>query len=116
MVFGIALAQIGLDHAPIFEHLGRRSLDQRAAEIENEGAGADADNDLHDVFDEAAISVDWFVMATWHTDESLASALYFSLMDAWPDADELPDAAEAAIILGVEEPWTADVRRPIRKN
>lgn len=66
---------------------------------------------VHDVFDEAAIAVDRFVMSTWHADDSLASALYFSLTDAYPDEDEFPDAAEAAIVLAVEEPWIEDVRR-----
>jgi len=50
-------------------------------------------------------------MSTWHADESLADALYFSLTDAWPDEDESPDAGEAAIVLAVEEPWIAEVRR-----
>jgi hypothetical protein len=40
----------------------------------------------------------------------LAGALYLSLV-AWPDTDEFPDAADAAIVLAVEAPWIAEVRR-----
>ena len=50
-------------------------------------------------------------MSTSHADDSLAEAVYFSLTVAWPDEDEFPDGAEAAIVLAVEEPWIAEVRR-----
>jgi hypothetical protein len=66
---------------------------------------------VHDLFDEVAIAVDRFVMSTWHTDESLADALYFSLTNTLLDEDEFPNAAEAAVVLAVEEPWIEDVRR-----
>jgi hypothetical protein len=66
---------------------------------------------VHDVFDDAAIAVDRFVMSTWHADESLPNALYFALTNAFLDDDEFPDAAEAAIVLAVEEPWVEDARR-----
>ncbi len=65
---------------------------------------------VHDLFDEAAIAVDRFVMSTWHADESLPDALYFSLFVARPDDEEFPNAAEAAAVIAVEEPWIADVR------
>jgi len=65
---------------------------------------------VHDLFDEASIAADQVTMSTWHADESLAAALHFSLVSAWPDGD-VPDAAEAAIVLAVEVPWIADVRR-----
>jgi hypothetical protein len=66
---------------------------------------------LHDVFDEEAHGVDRFVMSTWHSEESLANALYFALTNALPDEDEFPNAAEAAVVLAVEAPWIEEVRR-----
>jgi hypothetical protein len=65
---------------------------------------------VHDLFDVASIAADRFVMSDWHANDSLAGALYLSLV-AWPDTDEFPDAADAAIVLAVEAPWIAEVRR-----
>lgn len=65
---------------------------------------------VHDLFDGASIAADRFVMSTWHTDESLASALYFALMDAWPDDDAFPKSDDAPIVFAVQEPWITDVR------
>jgi hypothetical protein len=65
---------------------------------------------VHDLFDVASIAADRFVMSTWHDDESLAEALWFALCNAWPDDDQFPNAAEATVILAVEEPWLAEVR------
>jgi hypothetical protein len=50
-------------------------------------------------------------MSTWHADESLPTALYFTLTNAFPDEDEFPNAARAAVVLAVEEPWVEDTRR-----
>ena len=66
---------------------------------------------VHDVFDQEAIAVDRFVTSTWHADESLAEGLWFSLTNAHLDEDEFPDAAGAALVIAVEEPWVAEVRR-----
>lgn len=64
---------------------------------------------LHDVFDEVSIATDRFVMSTWHSDEELHDALYFVLVTAIPEQVSKP--AESAVILAVEDPWIAEVRR-----
>ena len=64
---------------------------------------------VHDLFDEASIAADRFVMSTWHTEESLADALYFALVDALPE--EVSDLATSPVILAVEAPWVAEARR-----
>jgi len=66
---------------------------------------------VHDLFDLASIAADRFVMSSWHNDDSLAEAVYFALTDAWPDDNQFPNAAEAAVILAVEEQWIGEVRR-----
>ena len=66
---------------------------------------------VHDLFDLASIEPDRFVLSSWHADESLAEALYFALYIAVPDEEKFPNAYEAAVILAVEEPWLAEVRR-----
>jgi hypothetical protein len=52
-------------------------------------------------------------MSTWHADESLGEALWFSLMNAFPDMDKFPTGDQAATVLAVEEPWIEAVRRLI---
>src|SRR4051794_6957004 len=57
------------------------------------------------------LAVDGFAMSTWHDDESLEEALWYALVAAQPSEKQYPDAGEAAVVLAVEEPWLADVRR-----
>jgi hypothetical protein len=64
---------------------------------------------VHDLFDEAAISAGRFVMSSWHAEESLAEALYVTLVNSIPE--QVTNAADSAAILAVEAPWIADVRR-----
>jgi hypothetical protein len=66
---------------------------------------------VHDVFDLASIDADRLVMSTWHSDESLAEALYFALYNAWPDDDQFPNTEDAPVVLAVDEPWLTAVRR-----
>ena len=68
---------------------------------------------VHDLFDEASIAADRFVMSTWHDDEPLADALSFSLTNAFPDENQFPTAntTTSAVVLAIEEPWVEDVRR-----
>lgn len=66
---------------------------------------------VHDMFDLASIDANRFVLSSWHSDEALSDALWFALCDAWPDEDEFPSAAAAAVVLAVEELWLAEVRR-----
>lgn len=64
---------------------------------------------VHDLFDQAALQVERFVMSTWHTNEPLHDALY-ECLNAFPDDDEFPNSDDSAVVLAVEEPWVADVR------
>lgn len=66
---------------------------------------------LHDTFDLASMDAKRSVMSSWHDDETLPDALWFALCNAWPDEDEFPSAAEAMVLLAVEEPWNDEVRR-----
>lgn len=68
---------------------------------------------VHDVFDLAAIDAGRDVMSSLHDNESLADALWFALCDAWPDEAAFANAGDATVILAVQEPWLADVRRLI---
>jgi hypothetical protein len=65
---------------------------------------------VHDLFDQAALDVERFVMSTWHKDEPLSDALYFCLVNAFPDEDEFPNSDDSAVVLAVEQPWVAEVR------
>jgi hypothetical protein len=66
---------------------------------------------VHDLFDWASIDADRDVDSTWWDDKSLAWPLWWALDCAYPDESEFPDAYESGIVLAVEEPWLAEVRR-----
>lgn len=63
---------------------------------------------VHDLFDQASIAADRFVMTTCDPEESIADALYSALVDSVP---EDVSAGESAAVLAVEEPWLVEVRR-----
>ena len=66
---------------------------------------------VHDLFDEVRTVAGRFVMSTWHEHEPLSDALYFALTNAFPDDNEFPGSDTSAVVLAVEEPWLAEVRR-----
>jgi hypothetical protein len=69
------------------------------------GLGCDR---VHDLFDKASIETSQFVMSTWHDQEALYEALYYSLVLAVPEDSS---AAEAAVVLAVAGRWLPEVRR-----
>src|SRR5438105_58263 len=62
---------------------------------------------VHDLFDEASIAADHFVMSSWHAKESLPGALYFALVNSIPE--EVSDPAESAAVLAAQRPWVTEV-------
>jgi hypothetical protein len=68
---------------------------------------------VHDVFDIA--DMNWrpdgpWAMTTWHTDDPLAEALWFSLFVAWPDA-AFEDSCGSVVGISIGVPaWAAEVR------
>ena len=50
-------------------------------------------------------------MSSWHTDVPLSDVLYESLVIDFPPDEAFPDADSSCVVLAVEEPWFAEVRR-----
>jgi hypothetical protein len=101
-------AHASREHEAEFRRFAAAAIESGCAYICAWGDGCEL---VHDAFDDAALAADRFVMSTWHADESLPTALYFALTNAFPDEDEFPNAAGAAVVLAVEEPWVEDTRR-----
>src|SRR5947208_1034072 len=68
---------------------------------------------VHDAFDLADLG--WrpdgpWAMTTWHTDDSLAEAVWFALFVAWPDA-AFEDTCGSLVGVSIGSPeWAAEVR------
>jgi len=74
---------------------------------------------FHDIIDEiwatremngkyGAVAKDSTLMTTWHNDQSLDEALWFSLFSAWPLDDELESCSTIAITIG-NEAWASSI-------
>lgn len=62
---------------------------------------------VHDAFDRAA--ADQTVYSIWHSDESLAEAMYFAAFLTHLDPDEVEGGA-VAVRFAVQPPWHAEAR------
>src|SRR2546429_2214339 len=51
---GVALTQVGLDHPAVAQDLRGRAFQQRPPQVQDQGAVANADDDLHHVLDQDA--------------------------------------------------------------
>jgi hypothetical protein len=93
--------------------LARKLLD--AGVVHVSAWGPDCER-VHDIFDEEAVGgsppqvPDHVVMTTWHADETLADAIWFTLRCSWPDdAYEVNCVSTLGLTIGVQS-WAEEVR------
>jgi hypothetical protein len=72
---------------------------------------------VHDIVDEEHVGpnpssdVSRVVMTTWHANESLAEAIRFALVDAWPDEFYAADCGSTLGLAIGSSLWAAEIRR-----
>lgn len=71
---------------------------------------------VHDIVDDERLGPDsspdisGVVMTTWHTDDSLAEAIRFAMVDAWPDELKAEGCGSVLGVVVGSSSWAAEIR------